>query len=136
VASHAGVAEDGGHLVQICVLQGVGIDPAISDPQRTRRRDRLCEQDGAALEAAQAVATSDAGRGWMRKRSELVERGFQHVLDCGGARRTTLRGRENIRKRYLVQAACANLSLLMRRLVGVGTPAGTGGTSWSWFRPS
>jgi transposase len=44
------------------------------------------------------------------------------VLDCGGARRTTLRGRENIRKRYLIHAACANLSLLVRRLVGVGTP--------------
>lgn len=51
-----------------------------------------------------------------------MERGFQHVLDCGRARRTTLRGRENIRKRYLIQAACANLSLLMRHLSGIGTP--------------
>jgi hypothetical protein len=51
-----------------------------------------------------------------------VERGFHHVLDCGGARRNTLRGRDNIRKRYLIQAACANLSLLMRHLTGIGTP--------------
>jgi len=118
------VAADKGYfkLEEICVLQGVGIDTAISDPQRKRRTNRLSEEDRAALEAAQAVVTSEPGRGWMRKRSELVERGFQHVLDCGGARRTTLRGRENIRKRYLLQVACANLSLLMRQLAGVGTP--------------
>ena len=33
-----------------------------------------------------------------------------------------LRGRANIRKRYLMQAMCADLSLLMRRLTGFGTP--------------
>ena len=42
------------------------------------------------------------------------------MLDYGGARRTTLRGRENIFKRYRIQAACANLSLLLRHLSGVG----------------
>jgi len=45
-------------LDEICVLQGVGIDTAISDPQRKRRTDRLSEEDRAALEAAQAVVTS------------------------------------------------------------------------------
>ena len=109
-------------LDEIYILQGVGIDTAISDPQRKRRTGRLSEEGRVALEAAQAVVTSESGRGWMRRRSELVERGFQHVLDCGGTRRTTLRGRENIRKLYLIGAACANLSLLMRQLVGVGTP--------------
>jgi transposase len=118
------VAADKGYfkLDEIYILQGVGIDTAISDPQRKRRMDRLSEEDRVALETAQAVVTSESGRGWMRKRSELVERGFQHVLDCGGTRRTTLRGRANIRKLYLIKAACANLSLLMRQLVGVGTP--------------
>lgn len=118
------LAADKGYfkLDEVWKLQEMGIKTAISDPHRTRRTDRLSAADRAALEAAHTVTTSEAGLGWMRKRSELVERGFQHVLDCGGARRTTLRGRENIRKRYLVQAACANLSLLMRHLVGVGTP--------------
>jgi hypothetical protein len=37
------------------------------------------------------------------------------------AQRTTLRGWENIRKRYLIQAACANLALLLRHGTGVGT---------------
>lgn len=118
------VAADKGYfkLDEVSILHGVGIDTAISDPQRQRRTDRLSEEDREVLEAAQAVVTSESGRGWMRKRSELVERGFQHVLDCGGTRRTTLRGRENIRKLYLIRAACANLSLLMRHLAGVGTP--------------
>ena len=35
----------------------------------------------------------------MRKRSEMVERSFAHVLDRGGMRRAWLRGRENVHKR-------------------------------------
>lgn len=37
-----------------------------------------------------------------------------------GAPDDTLRGRENIRKRYLIQTAWANRSLLMRHMTGVG----------------
>ena len=82
----------------------------------------LTESGRAAIEAAQRAVTSDHGKALLKRRGELVERSFQHVLDCGAARRTTLRGRANSRKRYLIQAACANLSLLMRHLTGFGTP--------------
>ena len=58
----------------------------------------------------------------MRKRGELVERSFAHVLDRGGMRRTWLRGRENVHKRYLVHVAGYNLGILMRALFGAGTP--------------
>ena len=58
----------------------------------------------------------------MRKRGEVVERSFAHVLDRGGMRRTWLRGRENIHKRYLVHVAGYNLGILMRALLGAGTP--------------
>jgi transposase len=109
-------------LEEIWLLQELGIETAIRDPQGNRRVDRLAEADRAALEAARLTVTSDHGQALLKRRSELVERSFEHVLDCGGARRTTLRGRENIRKRYLIQAACSNLSLLMRHLMGVGTP--------------
>jgi transposase len=57
-----------------------------------------------------------------RLRAELCERGFALVLDRGGMRRAWLRGRENLRKRYLVHVAGYNLGLVMRLLVGVGTP--------------
>jgi len=40
----------------------------------------------------------------------------------GGMRRTWLRGRENVHKRYLVHAAGHNLGILMRALFGAGTP--------------
>jgi hypothetical protein len=57
-----------------------------------------------------------------RLRSEKVERSFAHVLESGRFRRVYLRGRLNILKRYLVGVLCANLSLLMRKLFGFGTP--------------
>jgi hypothetical protein len=66
--------------------------------------------------------SSRSGKALLKRRGELVERSFEHVLDCGAARRTTLRDRANIRKRYLIQAACANISLVMRHLTGFGTP--------------
>jgi transposase len=37
-------------------------------------------------------------------------------------RRTWLRGRENVHKRYLVHVAGHNLGILMRLLIGAGTP--------------
>jgi hypothetical protein len=37
-------------------------------------------------------------------------------------RRTWLRGRENVHKRYLLHVAGHNLGLPMRRLIGAGTP--------------
>lgn len=62
------------------------------------------------------------GRRLQRLRSELVERSFAHVCDTGGARRTWLRGLEQINKRYLIQTAARNLGIVMRRLFGLGTP--------------
>src|SRR3954452_2684757 len=57
-----------------------------------------------------------------RLRAELVERSFALVLDRGGMRRAWLRGGENLKKRYLVHVAGYNLGLVMRFLVGAGTP--------------
>src|SRR5690606_18238930 len=107
---------------EIWLLHAVGVKPAIRDPIRNRRLDKLTDDERAAVEAARRTVGSDLGKAVLKLRAEVVERSMAHVLDSGGARRTTLRGRENIRKRYLIQAACANLSLLMRHLTGLGTP--------------
>lgn len=64
------------------------------------------------------------GRRLQRWRGERLERTFAHVCETGGARRTRLRGRANVEKRYLLQAAAANLGLVMRSLFGLGTPRG------------
>ena len=60
----------------------------------------------------------------MRRRSELVERSFAHVYETGRMRRVWLRGRQNILKRVLIQNAGLNLGLVMRKLIGKGTPRG------------
>jgi hypothetical protein len=68
----------------------------------------------------------------MRKRGEVVERSFAHVLERGGMRRTWLRGRENVHKRYLVHVAGYNLGVLMRALFGAGTPR-EAAAAWNAF---
>ena len=59
---------------------------------------------------------SGVAREAFKLRAEIVERCFAHNLDRGGMRRTWLRGRENVHKRYLLHVAGHNLSLLMRQL--------------------
>jgi transposase len=65
---------------------------------------------------------SGVGKEAMRKRGEVVERSFAHVLERGGMRRLWLRGRQNVHKRYLIHVAGYNLGILMRALLGAGTP--------------
>src|SRR6476661_878488 len=65
---------------------------------------------------------SGVAREAFRLRAELVERSFALTLDRGGMRRAWLRGGENLKKRYLVHVAGYNLGLVMRLLVGAGTP--------------
>ena len=63
----------------------------------------------------------------MRRRGELLERTFAHCLETGAMRRVHLRGRSNILKRYLIHVAAFNLGILMRSLIGKGTPRGLRG---------
>jgi transposase len=67
---------------------------------------------------------SDAGKRLLRKRGETVERSFAHICQTGGMRRVYLRGRANILKRYQVHVAAFNLSVVLRSLIGLGTPRG------------
>src|ERR1700683_1082999 len=62
------------------------------------------------------------GKSLLRRRGELVERSFAHCYETGGMRRTHLRGHENILKRQLVHVGAFNLSLILRQLLGAGTP--------------
>jgi transposase len=65
---------------------------------------------------------SEYGKGLLRRRGELVERSFAHCYETGGLRRCHLRGRDNILKRQLVHVGAFNLSLILRQLLGAGTP--------------
>ena len=76
----------------------------------------------AAVYANRTRLGSGLGKQAMRRRAEIVERSFAHNLDRGGMRRTWLRGCDNVHKRYLVHVAGHNLGILMRLLIGAGTP--------------
>jgi len=65
---------------------------------------------------------SEYGKSLLRRRGELVERSFAHCYETGGLRRCYLRGRENILKRQLVHVGAFNLSLILHKLMGAGTP--------------
>jgi len=108
-------------LAELGTLHEERVRTAIADPVRNRRVDKLTEAERRTVRRATQTTRSARGQALMRRRGELLERTFVHVLDYGGARRTPLRGQENILKRYLVQAVCGNLSLLLRRVVGIGT---------------
>lgn len=62
------------------------------------------------------------GRGWLRKRAEVVERTFAQTHETGGGRRTRLWGLMNVQKRYSITVAAANLGVLLGKLLGRGTP--------------
>jgi transposase len=66
-------------------------------------------------------------------RTVLCERAFAHVLDRGGMRRTWLRGRDNVARRYLIHVAGHNLGLLMRSLFGAGTPRAAADLRLLWL---
>ncbi len=62
------------------------------------------------------------GKSLLRRRGEFVERSFAHCYETGAMRRCHLRGRDNILKRQLVHVGAFNLSLILRQLLGAGTP--------------
>ena len=56
------------------------------------------------------------------ERISAGERRDRHCHETGAMRRTHLRRRDNIAKRLLIHVGGFNLSLVMRQLVGFGTP--------------
>ena len=117
------VADKGYHSNQMMTdFQELGIRSYVSEPRRGRRdwEGKATERD--AVYANRRRIRGRRGRRLMRKRGELIERSFAHVLETGGMRRTHLRGRTNILKRMLVHVGGFNLGLVMRKLFGVGKP--------------
>lgn len=101
-----------------------GMHSYISEPNRGRRRWEEHESARKGTYANRRRLKTKRGRALMRRRGELLERCFAHCLETGAMRRVHLRGRENILKRYLVHVAAFNLSLVMREMLGAGTPRG------------
>ena len=91
-------------------LEGLGQRP-VEDPDRRAQAEGLARWRGD--EAARRAVTNNRTRllsvakEAFKLRAEIVERSASpmHNLDRGGMRRTWLRGRENVHKRYLLHVA-------------------------------
>ena len=118
------VTSDKGYYAvnELQTLKQEEIRTVIADPIDNRRLDKLETDQKKAVQAARRSVKSKSGKDLLRRRGMHIERSFAHILDCGGMRRTTLRGWENLNKRFMLAAAFYNLSQLMRKLFGIGTP--------------
>jgi transposase len=118
------VTSDKGYyaVTELQALQQEDIRTVIADPIDNRRLDKLETNQKKAVQAARRSVKSKSGKDLLRRRGMHIERSFAHILDCGGMRRTTLRGWENLNKRFKLAAAFYNLSQLMRKIFGIGTP--------------
>jgi len=128
VATRECVADKGYHSNEtIVAIESMGMRSCISEPQRGRRKWLGKDDAKRAVYRNRRRIRSGRGRALHRNRCELVERTFAHCLETGGMRRVHLRGRENIEKRYLIHVAAFNLGLLLRGMIGFGTPRGLQG---------
>jgi len=108
-------------------MSEVGMRSYASEPDRGRRRWVGKEKERQAVYANRRRIRGQRGRALLRRRAEVSERSFAHTLETGGLRRVHVRRTANVLKRLLIQAATYNLALLMRTLLGIGTPRGLQG---------
>ncbi len=113
----------------------VGVRSYVAEPAyQTRSWDRLPEAQRPTYANRRRIR-GRRGKRLLRRRGELAERSFAHVYGTGGMRRTHLRGHDNILKRILIHCGGFNLALLMRHLVGRGTPRGFQGLRLGLLAP-
>jgi transposase len=114
------MAEKGGHskeVLKCCV------EPDIRSyiPERPGGDPTWTDIEGQTKPAFHANRTRMQhwkGKSPQKRRSELVERGFAHLCETGGARKVWLKDLEKVRKRHLISVAAHKLGLVMRFLFG------------------
>ncbi|MFO0590508.1 MAG: transposase [Polyangiaceae bacterium] len=134
-ATTSAPVNEGTELIEVVADKGYHKTALLHELQRSGYRTYLPEKKHRArkwteakrdmqrtLYANRARTRTVKGRALQRRRGELIERTFAHACETGGLRRVRLRGRDNVRKRYLVHIAALNLSLVMRKALGAGTP--------------
>ena len=110
-------------------LAALDLRTYIAEPDRGRRNWTTKATARTAVYANRRRIRGMRGRALQRRRSERLERPNAHFYETGGMRRIHLRGHANILKRLLVHISGFNLALLMRSLIGIGTPPEPAGTS-------
>ncbi len=102
----------------------MGVRTYVSVPRQPRRNWEGKPDQQAAVYGNRRRVEGERGKSLLRRRGELIERPFAHQYETGAMRRLHVRGRDNVAKRVLLQAAAFNLALILRSISGAGTPRG------------
>jgi transposase len=117
------VADRGYHSNEVVRgIEEIGVRTYIAEPERGPRNWEGKAAEKAAVYANRQRVRGPRGKRLQRQRGERIERNFAHQFDTGGMDRLWVRGKGNVHKKVLLQAAACNLALLMRSLYGTGKP--------------
>ena len=117
------VADKGYHSNEVALgLAAREVRTYIAEPDRGPRNWNGKAAEKAAVYRNRRRIQGDRGKRLQRQRGERMERDFAHQFDTGGLDRLYVRGKENVHKKFLIQAAACNLALLMRSTYGSGKP--------------
>ena len=117
------VADKGYHSNEVALgLAAMEVRTYIAEPDRGPRNWNGKAAEKAAVYRNRRRIQGDRGKRLQRQRGERIERNFAHQFDTGGLDRLYVRGKENVHKKFLIQAAACNLALLMRSTYGSGKP--------------
>ena len=117
------MTDKGYHSGNVLVsVQQSGVRSYIAEPDRGKRKWAGKRVEQAAVDGNRQGIGGHRGKQLLRRRDELVERTFAHAYETGALRRVYVRGNQKVQKRLLLQAAARNLALLLRKMMGAGTP--------------
>ena len=117
------VADKGYHSNEVVLgLDELELRTYIAEPDRGPRNWLGKAAEKAAVYGNRRRIQGNRGKSLQRQRGERIERNFAHQFDTGGLDRLYVRGKENVHKKLLIQAAACNLALLMRSRYGSGKP--------------
>ncbi len=117
------VADKGYHSNgAMVVLAELEVRTYVAEPDRGTRNWDGKEAEKEAVYGNRRRVQGERGKRLQRQRGERIERNFAHQFDSGGLDRLYVRGRANVHKKFLIQAAACNLALLMRSTYGSGKP--------------
>ena len=117
------VADKGYHSNEVVLgLVEIEVRTYIAEPDRGPRNRNGKAAEKAAVYGNRRRMQGDRGKSLQRQRGERIERNFAHQFDTGGLDRLYVRGKENVHKKFLIQAAACNLALLMRSRYGSSKP--------------
>jgi len=103
-------------------LRAIEVRTYIAEPERGRRNWKGRQAEKEAVYANRRRIWGERSKHLQARRGERIERNFAHQFDTGGMDRLYVRGRRNVHKKLLIQAAACNLALMMRSWYGTGKP--------------